>query len=458
MYKICNTQKNIKEIKEIVFEFTDKILSYENNFLELTYNYLEKFENEYYPKMKIEIKEKLLIYKIDILTELIDYLQNKQFDNKKIVLRTLNNMNLKEKIELKDKEIIIKNIENTELAEHFLDYIKNKYNIIPELEMLYGRYSSILHLIIISKTINKQFILNFNYSNNEIELSNDNKIVIYTPEKTKLTKYSEWIKQLILRYCYFNYMLKTEKTPKVLSIFLVDFPKQLYNTGITGPAEINTGVTNGIYINITRKEEALKTLIHELIHFHNMDFRSIPDNLNKLLLSKFPNIESEGYNMKLNLFEAYTECIASILNICLFYKYKKALNNRLNFSFYIKNHFINRFTEQIIYTFSKCYKLLNYFKCNIKKLEPGILKCKVNQKTNTVSYFFIKSYLYYYIVKFTLCLNLSSMEFNECSESFNKLYTIINLGSKNKNLEKLYMKCYTETNKSIKMVCISENI
>ena len=45
------------------------------------------------------------------------------------------------------------------------------------------------------------------------------------------------------------------------------------------PSEINTGVTNGKQIIITRCEEAFKTIIHELIHFHNLDFKNTPEFL-----------------------------------------------------------------------------------------------------------------------------------------------------------------------------------
>jgi hypothetical protein len=460
MYKICDNQNHNDYIKKGVNNYVnDFMINTNNNYLINLFKYIALFETEYYPLMSINITEKELLYKIDILYELIEYLQNKTFNNKKIILRQLKLIYESGKLTLKDKEFIINYIEDNPIIQYFLEYIKDKFKVLPELEMIYERYSSLLHLIIISMTITTQFNINFNYNFNDIELSNNNKITIYGNNKSYLliNRQSIWIKQLILRYCYFNYILKISKTPKILSIFLIDFPKIIYKSNKIGPVEINTGMTNGIYINITRKEEALKTLIHELIHFHNMDFRTIPDKLNKLLINNFKNITDEGYNMKFNLFEAYTECIASIINICLFYDYNKQKTYTENYILYM-TFFKDQLYKQMLYTFCKCYQLYKYFNCN------QLDKCKINQTTNTVSYFFIKSYFYYYIKEFIKCLNYKTLKFNNCDTSFNRIYRIINKGlqkqEKGQILHNLYKSSYNnKLNKhSMKMVCIVENI
>jgi hypothetical protein len=462
MYKICNQEKEITKIKNEVKLYTKKILKYKNNFLENTFNYINKFNTEYFPNMKITINEYKLENTIDILTELINYLTPLSIVNKQEILKILYRIKTVNTISYSDKKFIIQNIENKDFIIDFLYYIKSKYSIIPELELLYGKYSSILHLIIISKTIKHKYELSFKYNTDSIELTNNNKIFIYSAKKyVKLcTNNSIWIKQLIMRYCYFNFILKTTQTPKVLSFFLIDFPKILYNSGIIGPAEINTGITNGIYINITRKEEALKSLLHELIHFHNMDFREIPEYLNTFLYNKFSNTTTEGFNMKLNIFEAYTEFTASIINICMFYNYNTMISIKKNMKLYLQ-HFIERLYQQIIYTYSKCYKLINYFNCQLAN--KNILnKCNINQKTNAVSYFLIKSYMYNYINVFIKCLNVELLSFN--TNSFNILYKIIKLGFNNNNLIELYKICNKLKNKkflnninnSMKMVCIIE--
>jgi glutamate synthase domain-containing protein 3 len=468
MFKLCEKQNN-SYIKSNIKEYVKTILEYKDNFLENTFNYLTKFNSIYYPKMEITLLEHKLENKINILEELINYLIPLKILNKVVIIKKLKKIAESSKpLTQTDKKFIIVNIENKPFTEHFLEYIKSKYNILPELEMLYGKYSSILHLIIISQTVKYKYELSFKYISSEVELYNDNKIFIYTADKyNKLcNSKSTWIKQLIIRYCYFNYILETNKTPKALCFFLVDFPKLLYNTGIIGPAEINTGITNGVYINITRKEEALKTLLHELIHFHEMDFRNIPQDLNNLLHKHFSNTTEEGYNMKLNLFEAYTEFIASLLNICLFYDYIGFIKKeKILFNLYI-NYFIDKLTRQIVYTYSKCYRLIKYFNCQLVIKNGGITRCEFNQKTNSVSYFIIKSYFYNYIIQFIKCIDISTMKFIYCDSSFNKLFKIINLGVNNNNLNELYKKSYyneKENNKlkkdnSMKMVCITEEL
>jgi hypothetical protein len=468
MYKVCDKHKNgVKEVSDTLTKFVDVVLKHgSSNFLEATFEYVSNFNREYYYNMNVEISELELKNKIDILDELILYLSRKDFSNKKLVLKRLNKISISEKISNDDKQFIITYIEDKPYTQDFLSYIKNKFNVLSELELLYGKYSSILHMIIISSTIEHCFSLRFKYSSDTVELRNDNPIIIYTTNKSAkyCTKYSGWIKQLILRYCYFNYILQTANTPKVLSIFLVDFPKMLYNSGTIGPAEINTGITNGIYINITRKEEALKTLLHELIHFHNMDFRDIPEKLNTLLNKHFANTTTEGYNMKLNLFEAYTEFVASILNICLFYDYNIVLSKERNRQLYLK-HFKDRLYQQIIYTNGKCYTLLNYFNCQLTIKNGNIERCNINQKTNSVSYFLIKSYLYKHILDFIQCLNIDTLQFNTYNaKSFNILYKIINAGINDMQLIKLYKLCYgdkeirksVQSMNSMKMVCIIE--
>lgn len=476
MYNICNNQNVNKVIKTNVNRVIDYILSVDSNFINKTFKYLELFNNVYYPNMIINIDEIELTNKIDIFSELISYLEDINFTNKVLIIKRLNDIRYRfedtKKLNYNDKKFIIDNIENRAELATFLDYIKTKYDILPELRMIYDKYSSILHLILISGTITKSFEINFSYRSQNVELKNDNKIIIYTTNKLINTK-SKWLKQMILRYCYFNYILSSSKTPKVLSFFLIDFPKLLYNSGIIGPAEINTGMTNGIYINITRKEESLKTLLHELIHFHDMDFREIPEFINYYLKKRFRSVSDEGYNMKLNLFEAYTECMASIINIMLFYEYSNLfmttnteINKKKNYKLFII-HLKNKLSQQINYTFGKCYKLLKFYKCD--KLDS----CNINQKTNTVSYFFIKSYLYYYLLSFIKCIDLTNARFIECDTSFNFLDKIIKNGFNNDELRKLYYKCNKDLviksnnkvknsksgdDKSIKMVCIVENI
>ena len=73
---------------------------------------------------------------------------------------------------------------------------------------------------------------------------------------------------------------------------------------------INTAVTNGLDIIIYRCEELLKSVFHELIHFHNLDFRNTPKQLITYLKTTH-NINSGNQYI---VFESITEVLANILN------------------------------------------------------------------------------------------------------------------------------------------------
>ena len=110
---------------------------------------------------------------------------------------------------------------------------------------------------------------------------------------------------------------------------------------------VNTAVTNGQDIIIYRQQELLKSIFHELIHFHNLDFRNIPPELLAYLI-KTHNIKSDNEYL---LYECVTEAMANILN-------------NLYFSKNIKD-FINNLQSEILFSTFQVAKILNI--CKYKK-------------------------------------------------------------------------------------------
>jgi hypothetical protein len=103
--------------------------------------------------------------------------------------------------------------------------------------------------------------------------------------------------------------------PKIITfeIFLSEQKKQLPRKGcIFGPQQINSGCTDYQTITIWRKEEHFKLILHESIHFYNLD--------GSFDLSQ----QNENINMECNyqigdmnetrIYEAYTESLAAFLN------------------------------------------------------------------------------------------------------------------------------------------------
>ena len=114
---------------------------------------------------------------------------------------------------------------------------------------------------------------------------------------------------------YKNFNCSKEIT---IFIYLTPFKKTLPDTKniILNSYNINTGLTTNCNIKseiiIIRYEEWFKVLIHELFHNINLDFSDMNlQNLNIKIKQIFP------INSEFNIYEAYTEFWAKILNISI---------------------------------------------------------------------------------------------------------------------------------------------
>jgi hypothetical protein len=155
-------------------------------------------------------------------------------------------------------------------------------------------------------------------------------------------------------------------------------------------SEINTGATDGKYIIITRKEEALKTIIHELIHFYNLDHRQLDTELEEQLTTL---LKINNKLDSLNIFEAYTETLASFLNILFSHNTNKLNNTNSTLSSTLsKQQITEQMLDQICYTLFKLCRVLVSSGCT--RLGDPSDQCKLVQTTNVASYFMIKSFLY----------------------------------------------------------------
>ena len=127
-------------------------------------------------------------------------------------------------------------------------------------------------------------------------------------------------KAIIMAEVLMNY--KTRRCGRVLTfyIYLTDLEKRLPKDegAPLGPSHSNTGFagscSDGGSIVVYRKEEWFKVLVHELIHYLGLDFSGgMSGTIPARLKSMFP-VSSE-----FNLFEAYTEVWAELLNIVMTY-------------------------------------------------------------------------------------------------------------------------------------------
>ena len=112
------------------------------------------------------------------------------------------------------------------------------------------------------------------------------------------------------------------------------------------PDNINSGsCIAGEIVLIWRLEELYKVLIHELIHFYDLDFHSNNENYNDI-----QNYIMETYNVKPfdSPNESYTETLAIII-YSLFYSYY----SKYDFNLIIK--------YEIMYTFIQISKILKFY-------------------------------------------------------------------------------------------------
>ena len=140
-------------------------------------------------------------------------------------------------------------------------------------------------------------------------------------------------------------------------------------------------------IVIFRKEEWFKVFLHETFHNFGLDFSAFNNDLcNKRILSIFP-VKSE-----VNLFEAYSETWAKIMNAC-FCSYR-SLSNKSNYGQFVSNfYFFINFERMFCYF--QMVKVLDFMNLTYQQLFKKGLKMNqlrdtfYKEKTNVLSYYVI---------------------------------------------------------------------
>lgn len=193
----------------------------------------------------------------------------------------------------------------------------------------------------------------------------------------------------ILEVLRFMMSIDDNKKSFSLHIYLTDYKKSLSRGSYT-PEDVNSGSTDrNETIIIWRKEDILKVLIHEIIHL--LGFDNVEDTADII------NHYNEKYgleNKKLNIYEAYTEVWALLIHsYYLALVTQKSLTTKISvkdlFHDYvlIEKHWCNELGG----------KLLGYFK----------EKEDVDKRTNTTSYYIIKTEILNDLKGFLLLTKLS---------------------------------------------------
>lgn len=156
-----------------------------------------------------------------------------------------------------------------------------------------------------------------------------------------------------------------------LHLYLTDYKKTIEKGKYT-PENINSGSTNREDIIVWRKEDILKVIIHEIIHL--MGFDNVHDTAP---IIEHYNQKYDLANKKLNVYEAYTEIWALLIHC--YYLASVSLSQHITL--------YQLFSAYVLIEKSWCNelagKLLTFFRS----------KEDVDQETNTLSYYIIKTEL-----------------------------------------------------------------
>lgn len=231
----------------------------------------------------------------------------------------------------------------------------------------------------IIKSINK--LNNCHSINSKINNNNINIIVYHNEENLDI------FINVILKYIKFMYNLSDYNKNIHIIYYLTNNEKQINNNKrniILKPDNVNTGSSNIDKIEIWRKEELLKTTIHELIHHMNLDYRNDSIDLINNYKNKY-NISSDI----INSFESYVDFWAILINI---YLCTKILNNP--YQFFIKIIYL-----EIYFIKFQAQKVLYISRNNNNNV------IDINKYTNILSYYIIKAELFQNINKTLLIMD-----------------------------------------------------
>lgn len=295
---------------------------------------------------------------------------------------------------------------------------------------------------------------------------------------------------IIKRLLFFNNLLNINTLPNKLIIFLTNKKKTIDDNVILHQhfktININTAVTNGQDIIIYREQELLKSIFHELIHFHNLDFRQIPPEIITYLI-KTHNIKPDNTYL---LYECVTEALANILNNIFLSR---------NIIIFEKN-----LKEEILFSTLQVAKILNVCKyinwTEFARIDKSITSSNMsnsmsssisssmssnmnNMNSNPKKHFKQDScVMSYYILKFYILFNLDTyfrtcldtkLKFIQTKESFNNLINIFDISRNDLilksimdnilnnlilNKNKLKSLKNLKINKTLRMTCLESNL
>ena len=290
---------------------------------------------------------------------------------------------------------------------------------------------------IIIKHIDSTASIEVTYS---FSLQERNIIVHFILENsTELTNCDKHVKIIIhLMHLLTIYSNKICSRKLTIFIYMTSLKKELPKTTahILDQSNVNTAFTRTCIptseIVIFRKEEWFKVLIHESFHNFGLDFADMNNNECHSKILRMFKVSSE-----VNLFEAYTEFWAEIINACFCSFFILQNKNDLNAFILNADFFIN---FERTYSFFQLVKTLDFMGLTYSDLYSSQSRnIKYKEKSNILAYYVIKTILIHDFQDFlSWCQthNSSLLQFNKQGNTQMKMCAFIEQKYKSDSLLK----------------------
>jgi hypothetical protein len=367
--------------------------------------------------------------------------------------------NIITKISTKDSKTIYNFLKSDDLSKKIIDkyyylpiniktYLETEYPSIKFHELLINSFTSFEIIEDLENNIKQ--LITFDIIFKEKEYKNFIYFFTYNTNKINKDDITNLGRDIVSRILFFNQFLNTNKTPNRFIIFFTDNKKEIDTNIIDNlhfkTINVNTAVTNSKDIIIYRQQELLKSIFHEMIHFYNLDFRTIPEYVIQYLF-KTHNISNKNEYI---IFESITETLANILNNIYLSPdintFKTNLENEIFFS-----------TLQLGKILSICnYNQWKEFS-NVEKYGIQIDK-QFKQESCVFSYYVLKLYILLNLDKYFNIIAKNKLKFIENTTNYNELIEIYDMGRQNIYLETIINEILKKNKKYKLSKKISKNI
>ena len=282
----------------------------------------------------------------------------------------------------------------------------------------------------ISNNIKSKYTTYYMYFNDKKLLKGE--INFFSKNKIEMSELKNLTRLIASYVLFFNEVLNTTNIP-LLRLYMTNKKKKLpppHQQYLT-PKNVNSAVTNGLYIVIFRKEEMIKSVLHEVIHYHQVEIRNTP-HLDLFVKKQFKL--SERNKNDLRLFEAQTDLLAIYLNLC----FKLTISKKVPFIKQFERHF----QDEIEFMINQFCKIGKHFQ--FTSLEDMYL---IDSSKNSKKFTDINTYSFsYYIIKVFYIISMPLVDLFNMTE--NDLLEAVKATIKNEEFKSIINQCLKNNKKS----------